>query len=295
MDVKTVKIGDKLVGDGQPAYVAAEIGINHNGDLDLAKRLISVAIAAGCDAVKFQKRTIDVVYSAEELAKPRESPFGTTNGDLKRGLEFGHAEYREIDAYCRAVKMPWFASCWDEQSVDFINRFDMPCFKIASASLTDDNLLRHTRATGKPIVLSTGMSTIEEIDHAVEVLGTDNLILLHACSTYPANYGELNLRAIPVMRERYGVPVGYSGHETGIPSSVAAATLGACFIERHITMDRAMWGSDHAASLEPNGITRLVRDVRLVEQSMGDGVKRVYEREYPIIKKLRRVYATKAA
>ena len=202
---------------------------------------------------------------------------------------------KDIDAYCRAVKMPWFASCWDERSVDFINRFDMPCFKIASASLTDDNLLRHTRATGKPIILSTGMSTIEEIDHAVEVLGTDNLIILHACSTYPANYGELNLRAIPVMRERYGVPVGYSGHETGIPSSVAAATLGACFIERHITMDRAMWGSDHAASLEPNGITRLVRDVRLVEQSMGDGVKRVYEREYPIIKKLRRVYATKAA
>jgi N-acetylneuraminate synthase len=295
MDAKTVKIGNKLVGDGQPAYVAAEIGINHNGDLDLAKRLISVAIAAGCDAVKFQKRTIDVVYTADELAKPRESPFGTTNGDLKRGLEFGFAEYREIDAYCKAVKIPWFASCWDEQSVDFINHFDMPCFKIASASLTDDNLLRHTRATGKPIVLSTGMSTTEEIDHAVEVLGTDNLVILHACSTYPANYGELNLRAIPVMRERYGVPVGYSGHETGIPSSVAASTIGACFIERHITMDRAMWGSDHAASLEPNGITRLVRDIRLVEQSMGDGVKRVYEREYPIIKKLRRVYATKAA
>jgi N-acetylneuraminate synthase len=295
MDAKTVKIGNKLVGDGQPAYVAAEIGINHNGDLDLAKRLISVAIAAGCDAVKFQKRTIDVVYTADELAKPRESPFGATNGDLKRGLEFGYAEYQEIDAYCKAVKIPWFASCWDEQSVDFINQFDMPCFKIASASLTDDNLLRYTRATRKPIILSTGMSTTEEIDHAVEVLGTDDLILLHACSTYPANYGELNLRAIPVMRERYGVPVGYSGHETGIPSSVAAATLGACFLERHITLDRAMWGSDHAASLEPNGITRLVRDVRLVEQSMGDGVKRVYEREYPIIKKLRRVYATKAA
>ena len=295
MDAKTVKVGNKLVGDGQPAYVAAEIGINHNGDLDLAKRLISVAVAAGCDAVKFQKRTIEVVYSADELAKPRESPFGTTNGDLKRGLEFGYAEYREIDVYCKAVKIPWFVSCWDEQSVDLMNRFDIPCFKIASASLTDDNLLRHTRATGRPIVLSTGMSTSEEIDHAVEVLGTDNLIILHACSTYPANYGELNLRAIPVMRERYGVPVGYSGHETGIPSSVAAATMGACFVERHITMDRAMWGSDHAASLEPNGITRLVRDIRLVEQSMGDGVKRVHEREYPIIKKLRRVYSIKAA
>lgn len=295
MEAQTVKIGSKFVGDGQPVYVTAEIGINHNGDLDLAKRLISVAVAAGCDAVKFQKRTIDVVYTAEELAKPRESPFGATNGDLKRALEFGFAEYKEIDAYCRAVKMPWFASCWDEESVDFINLFDVPCFKIASASLTDDNLLRHIRATGKPIVLSTGMSTIEEIDHAVEVLGKDNLVILHACSTYPANYGELNLRAIPVMRERYGVPVGYSGHETGIPSSVAAATMGACFIERHITLDRAMWGSDHAASLEPNGITRLVRDIRLVEQSMGDGVKRVYEREYPIIKKLRRVYSIKVA
>src|ERR1051326_5136432 len=250
MEAKTVKIGNKLVGDGQQAYIAAEIGINHNGDLDLAKRLISVAIAAGCDAVKFQKRTVDIVYSAEELAKPRESPFGTTNGDLKRALEFGLEEYEEIDAYCRAVKIPWFASCWDEKSVDFINRFDMPCFKIASASLTDDNLLRHTRATGKPIVLSTGMSTIQEIDHAVEVLGKHDLILLHACSTYPAYYEELNLRAIPLMQDRYGVPVGYSGHETGIASTVAAATLGACCVERHITLDRSMWGSDHAASLD---------------------------------------------
>ena len=160
-----------MVGEGHPCYVIAEIGINHNGDLDLAKRLISVAIAAGCDAVKFQKRTVDVVYSAEELARPRESPFGNTNGDLKRGLEFEYDEYVELDRYCREVKMPWFASCWDEASVDFIHRFDVPCFKIASASLTDDNLLRHTRATGKPILLSTGMSTVPEIDHAVEVLG----------------------------------------------------------------------------------------------------------------------------
>jgi N-acetylneuraminate synthase len=271
--------------------VIAEIGINHNGDLDIAKRLISVAVAAGCDAVKFQKRTVEVVYSAEELAKPRESPFGTTNGDLKHALEFGMAEYEEIDAYCKAVKIPWFASCWDEESVDLINRFDVPCFKIASASLTDDNLLRHTRATGKTIILSTGMSTLDEIDHAVEVLGKHDLVILHACSTYPAYYEELNLRAIPMLRERYGVPIGYSGHETGIPASVAAATLGASVVERHITIDRAMWGSDQAASLEPNGIGRLVRDIRLVEQSMGDGVKRVYEREYPIIKKLRRVGA----
>jgi N-acetylneuraminate synthase len=248
-----------------------------------------VAIAAGCDAVKFQKRTIDVVYSADELARPRESPFGTTNGDLKNGLELDYYDYQEIDAYCRASKIAWFASCWDEKSVDFIQRFNVPCYKIASASLTDDNLLRYTRATGKPIILSTGMSTTEQIDHAVEVLGKENLMLLHACSTYPAFYEELNLRAIPAMKDRYEVPVGYSGHETGIPSTVAAVVLGACCVERHITMDRSMWGSDHAASLEPNGISRVVRDIRLVEQSMGDGVKRVFEREQPIIKKLRRV------
>lgn len=287
-----IKIGNKLVGDGQPCYVIAEIGINHNGDIDLAKRLISVAVAAGCDAVKFQKRTVDVVYTADELAKPRESPFGTTNGDLKRGLEFGREEYEDIDAYCKAVRIAWFASCWDEDSVNFIDQFHPPCYKIASASLTDDSLLRHTRAKGKPIILSTGMSTLNEIDHAVGVLGTEDLILLHACSTYPANYDELNLRVIPALRERYSLPIGYSGHETGIPSTVAAVVMGACCVERHITTDRAMWGSDQAASLEPNGITRVVRDIRLIEQSMGDGVKRVYEREYPIIKKLRRVGAS---
>jgi N-acetylneuraminate synthase len=289
MELRAARIGNKLVGDSQPCYVIAEVGINHNGDVDLAKRLISVAIAAGCDAVKFQKRTVGIVYSAEELTRPRESPFGTTNGDLKRGLELDYYEYQEIDAYCRTTKIPWFASCWDEKSVDFIQRFNVPCYKIASACLTDDNLLRHTRATGKPIILSTGMSTLEEIDRAVDVLGKDDLILLHACSTYPAYYEELNLRAVPKLRERYALPVGYSGHETGIPSSVAAVVLGACCVERHITMDRAMWGSDHAASLEPNGISRLVRDIRLIEQSLGDGVKRVIEREQPIIQKLRRV------
>ena len=286
-----VPLGSKVVGPGRPCYVVAEVGINHNGDIDLAKKLINVALGADCDAVKFQKRTIDVVYSKEELAKPRESPFGTTNGDLKHGLEFELEEYQEIDRYCREVKIDWFASCWDEASVDFIAQFKVPCFKVASASITDDNLLRHTRAVGKPIILSTGMSTIKEVDRAVEVLGKQNLILLHACSTYPAYYEELNLRVIDVLKGRYGVPVGYSGHETGLPSSVAAAVLGACIIERHITLDRSMWGSDHAASLEPNGITRLVRDIRLIEKSMGDGVKRVLEREQPIIKKLRRVGA----
>ncbi len=289
--MSTVKIGNKLVGDGQPCYVIAEIGINHNGDVDLAKRLISVAVAAGCDAVKFQKRTVDIVYTAKELATPRENPFGTTNGDLKNGLEFEQEDYAEIDAFCRSVKIPWFVSPWDENAVDFMEQFSTPVYKIASASLTDDNLLRHVRSTGKPVVASTGMSTYEEIDHAVEVLGKDNLVLMHTTSTYPAKYEQLNLRAIPAMADRYGVPVGYSGHETGIPTSVAAAVLGACMIERHITMDRAMWGSDQSASLEPNGISRLVRDIRLCEQSMGDGIKRVYDEEVPVMKKLRRVGA----
>jgi len=292
--ISDVRVGSKRIGVSHPCYVIAEIGINHNGDIDTAKRLISVAVGAGCNAVKFQKRTIEVVYTPEELAKPRESPFGTTNGDLKRGLEFEFEEYQEIDRYCREVKIDWFASCWDEASVDFISQFDVPCFKIASASLTDDNLLRYTRAVGKPILLSTGMSTIEEVDHAVDILGKKDLILLHACSAYPAYYEELNLRVIETLRNRYGLPVGYSGHETGLPPSVAAVAFGCCVIERHITLDRASWGSDHSASLEPNGITRLVSYLRLVEKSMGDGVKRVLEREQPVIKKLRRVRAASA-
>lgn len=284
-------MGSKVIGAGKPCYVIAEIGINHNGDIDLAKKLINVASGSGCDAVKFQKRTIDVVYTAEELAKPRESPFGATNGDLKRGLELGHEDYAQIDAFCKSVKLTWFASPWDEASVDFLEQFDTPVYKIASASLTDDGLLRHIRKTGKPVILSTGMSTLDEIDHAIEVLGKNDLLLMHTTSTYPSAYEELNLRAIPVLAKRYEVPIGYSGHETGIPTSVCAVAVGACAVERHITMDRAGWGSDQAASLEPNGISRLVRDIRLWELAKGDGVKRVFPSEVPIIKKLRRVGA----
>jgi N-acetylneuraminate synthase len=284
-----VLLGERLVGDGHPCFVLAEIGINHNGDAQVAQKLIDVASFAGCEAVKFQKRTVDVVYTPEELAKPRESPFGETNGDLKRGLELGQAEYEQIDEYCRKKPIAWTASGWDEASVDFIDQFNPPFYKIASASLTDDALLRHTRAKGKPIVLSTGMSTLDQIDHAVEVLGKENLVILHCCSTYPAQYAELNLRVIPAFRERYGVPIGYSGHETGIASSVTAAALGACVVERHITLDRSLWGSDHAASLEPNGIMRVIRDIRLVEMALGDGVKSVVPSEIPIMKKLRRV------
>jgi N-acetylneuraminate synthase len=286
---KNVKIGNHLVGDGEPCFIVAEMGINHNGDLDIARKLISAAHLAGCDAVKFQKRTVDVVYTAEELAKPRENPFGPTNGDLKRGLEFGFKNYISMDEYCRILKIPWFASCWDEASVDFITQFDPPCFKIASASLTDDNLLRHHRRLKKPIILSTGMSTLEQIDHAVEILGKEDLILMHTTSTYPAKTEELHLACIGQLKKRYDVPVGYSGHEVGLQTSLAAATLGACMIERHITLDRAMWGSDQAASVEPNGFARLVRDIHTNEKAMGDGVKRVLESEVPIIKKLRRV------
>jgi N-acetylneuraminate synthase len=287
--VKSVQIGDRLVGPGNPCYVIAEIGINHNGDVEQARKLISAALLAGCDAVKFQKRTVDVVYSQEELERPRESPFGDTNGDLKRGLELDEDDYRAIDDYCRIHDIPWLASCWDEASVDFIEQFEPPAYKIASASLTDDALLRHHRRYGRPVILSTGMSTIEQIDHAVDVLGRDDLILLHTTSTYPSPVEELNLRAIGTLQDRYGVPVGYSGHEVGLPTSVAASVMGACLIERHITLDRASWGSDQAASVEPSGMARLVRDIHAVERAMGDGVKRVWESEEPVMAKLRRL------
>jgi len=286
-----LRIGERWVGDGEPCFIVAEIGINHNGDLDIARKLVSAALVAGCNAVKFQKRTVEVVYSAEELARPRESVYGTTNGDLKRGLEFSSEEYRAIDDHCRINNTVWYASCWDEVSVDLIEQFNPPCYKIASASLTDDNLLRHHRRYGRPIVLSTGMSTIEQIDHAVEVLGTEDLMLLHCTSTYPSVPEELNLSAIYTLKERYGVPVGYSGHEVGLATSLAAAVMGACMVERHVTLDRSIWGSDQAASVEPHGISRLVRDIHTAEEAMGDGIKRVYDSELPIIEKLRRVGA----
>ncbi|MET0413943.1 MAG: N-acetylneuraminate synthase family protein [Polyangiaceae bacterium] len=284
-----VKIGDTWVGDDQSCYVVGEIGINHNGDLGVALRLIEASVEAGANAVKFQKRTVDVVYSAEELARPRDNPFGPTNGHLKRGLEFGKDAYRTIDKACKERKLAWFASCWDEASVDFMEDFAPPAYKLASASLTDDNLLKHHRRYKRPIILSTGMSTLAQIDHAVEVLGTSDLILLHTTSAYPAKPTDLNLRMIPVLKERYKVPVGYSGHEIGLASSVAAVALGACMLERHITLDRAMWGTDQAASVEPQGFARLIRDVHGIEAALGDGKKRVTEDEAVVMKKLRRV------
>ena len=286
---KCVKIADRIIGDGFPCFIIAEIGINHNGSVALAKKMIDIAVTTGCDAVKFQKRTIDVVYTKEELAKERVSVFGKTNGDLKRGLEFSKAQYAEIDKYCKERGILWFASCWDEASVDFIDEFDPPCYKIASASLTDDNLLKYTKSKGKPILLSTGMSTMEEIQHAVDILGEDNLVIYHCTSTYPSNADETNLKAIEMFKKEFDCPIGYSGHERGVTPSVLAVALGANSVERHITVDRTNWGSDQAASLEMAGLSHMVRDIRQVPALLGDGKKIVYQRELPIIDKLRRV------
>ena len=286
---REVRVGNILVGDNQPCFIIAEIGINHNGSLKDAKRLIDMAVSNGCNAVKFQKRTVDVVYSKEELERPRPNVFGETNGDLKRGLEFGLEEYKEIDEYCKQKNIMWFASCWDKGSVDFIDQFNPPCYKIASASLTDDELLKYTKSKGKPILLSTGMSTMEEIEHAIEILGEENTIIYHCTATYPSNSNEINLNCINTLKERFSCPVGYSGHERGIAPSILAVGLGACSVERHITLDRTNWGSDQAASLETPGLFHMVRDIRQVPTLLSDGKKVVYEREIPIRKKLRRV------
>jgi N-acetylneuraminate synthase len=287
--MKEIKIGGIPVGNGHPCFIIGEIGINHNGDVKIAKRLIEEAEAAGCNAVKFQKRTPELCVPAAQRNVMRETPWGYISYmDYRYKVEFGLAEYQEIDRFCRELGIQWFASCWDKPSVDFIKQFNVPCFKVASATLTNLDLLKHTRGAGKPILLSTGMSTLDEVDSAVQALGSDDLVLLHAVSTYPANYDELNLKAIHSLRERFKLPIGYSGHETGIATTVAAVAMGACVVERHITLDHAMWGSDHAASLQPSGLVRLVRDIRLVESSMGDGVKKVVERELAMIARLRR-------
>ena len=287
--MNTITIAGSPVGDGHPTIIVSEQGINNQGDVNVAKRLIDASIDAGVNATKFQTRNVDVVYSPEELTRPRESVFGKTNGDLKRGLELSGEEYSEIDVYCGEKGLTWWSSAWDEGSVDFLASFDIPCFKIASACLTDDNLLRHHLQYKKPIILSTGMSTLKQIDHAVDVLATDDLILLHCVSAYPSPPEHLNLRVIETLKSRYGLNVGYSGHEVGLATTVAAVVLGACMIERHICLNRADWGSDMAASVEPKGLGLLVRDVRSVESAMGTGEKTVLPQEKPIISKLRRV------
>lgn len=287
---ETVTIGRHVIGEGHPCYVIAEIGINHNGDIEVAKKLIDVAAEAGCQAVKFQKRTPDISTPEAQKNVMRETPWGMmTYLDYKKRIEFEKDEYEEIDRYCREKGIDWFASPWDVPSVAFLEDRGVIAHKVASASVTDIELLEALRATRKPIILSTGMSTLEEIDRAVEVLGTANIVLMHATSTYPLDPAEANLRMIHTLRDRYGVPVGYSGHETGLQVSLAAVGLGANALERHITLDRAMWGTDHSASLEPGGLERLVRDVRIIESALGDGVKRVYDSEQGPRQKLRRV------
>lgn len=286
----TLKNGRKI-GAGEPCFIIAEIGINHNGSLDLALQMIDKAAEAGCDAVKFQKRTPELCVPMDQRNIERDTPWGRmTYMDYRYRVEFEDAEYSAIDARCKAHNMLWFASPWDVNAVDFLARFDAPIIKTASASLTDLELLRKIRSTGKPLMISTGMSTMEEIERAIEVIGTDNLMIAHATSTYPCKPEELNMRMIQTLAAKYpNVPIGYSGHETGLATTVAAVALGATFVERHFTLDRAMWGSDQAASVEPGGMIRLVRDIRDVEKSLGDGIKRVYDSEMGARAKLRMV------
>ncbi len=292
-----VKIGNKLVGDGQPVFIIAEIGINHNGSLEIAKKIIDGAVQAGCDAVKFQKRTPEICVPKDQWYIERDTPWGRmTYLEYRYKVEFGKDEYTEIDRYCKEKGILWFASCWDEPSVEFMEQFDPPCYKAASASLTDIELLKKKKSTGRPLIISTGMSTMEEIEAAVEAIGTDNLLIAHSTSTYPCPPEELNLRMIHTLKAKYPMcPIGYSGHETGLATTWAAVALGATFVERHITLDRAMWGTDQAASVELGGFARLVSNIRDIEKALGDGIKRVYESEIGPRKKLRRVQSTVSA
>lgn len=288
-----IQIGSNLIGDGNPTYVIGEIGLNHNGDVDIAKRLIDVAADAGAQAVKFQKRTPAISTPEHMKAVPRSTPWGEmTYLEYRYRVEFDRDQYIEIGDHATLRGLDWFASPWDEPSVEFLEDLNVAAYKVASASVTDLGLLSAIAETGKPVILSTGMSTIDQIDRAVATLGVDRLVILHATSTYPLPPEEANLRMIATLMERYrGVPVGYSGHESGLQISLAAVALGAVAVERHITLDRTMWGSDHAASLEPQGLNHLVRDIRIIETALGDGVKRIFPGELAPLSKLRRVGA----
>jgi N-acetylneuraminate synthase len=288
---REIKIGNRMVGDGHRVYVIAEIGINHNGDLDIAKRMIDAAVHAGADAVKFQKRTPDVATPPDQKNQMRETPWGYISYlDYRYRVEFDEAQYREIDRHCREKNIDWMVSVWDESSVDFMEQFDTPAYKIPSASLTDINLIRKARLTGKPLILSSGMSTMEQIKKGIETAGAEDLVMMHCTSTYPCEPEELNLRMVGTLRKGFpDIPIGYSGHEVGLVPTAVAVAFGACVVERHLTLDRAMWGSDQAASVEPAGFERLVKYIRVTEASLGDGVKKVYESEMGSMKKLRRV------
>ena len=291
MNQRIVDIGNKIIGDGHPAFIIAEIGINHNGSVELAKKMISGAVAAGADCVKFQKRTPELCVPKDQWNLERDTPWGRiTYLSYRYKVEFTEEDYMEIDRFCWDNRIMWIASCWDEPSVDLIEQFNPPFYKVPSAGLTDLELLAKIKKTGKPIMISTGMSTTEEIENAVEFLGKDNLMIAHATSTYPCKLDELNLKCILSLREKYpNNPIGYSGHEVGLAPTWAAVTLGANFVERHITLDRAAWGTDQAASVEIGGFIRLVSSIRDIESSIGDGIKKVYDSEIPVKKKLRRV------
>ena len=288
---REIKIGNRMIGDEHPAYVIAEIEINHNGDLEIAKQIIDAAVHAGVDTVKFQKRTPDVSTPDTQKKQMRETPWGYISYlDYRYKVEFTAEQYREIDVFCKERNIPWMVSVWDEPAVDFMENFDTPAYKVPSASLTDHKLLKHVRKTGKPMIISTGMSTMEQIRKAVKLIGEENLVVMHCTSTYPCEPEELNLKMIETLRKEFpNNPIGYSGHEVGLVPSAIAVALGACAVERHITLDRAMWGSDQAASVEPGGFERLVKYIRVAEASVGDGVKKVYDSEMASMKKLRRV------
>ena len=288
---REIRLGKRLVGDGYPTYIIAEVGINHNGDVGIAKKIIDAAVHAGADAVKFQKRTPKICTPPDQQTQMRETPWGyITYLDYRYKVEFNEEQYGEIDRYCKERKIDWLVSVWDEPSVDFMEQFETPAYKIPSASLTDRSLLKHVRKTRKPIIISTGMSTMEQIQRGVDTIGSENLIIMHCTSTYPCEPSELNLNMIGTLRKEFpDNPIGYSGHEVGLVPSAIAVALGASSLERHITLDRAMWGSDQAASVEPAGFERLVKYIRVTEASLGDGVKKVYASEKASMLRLRRM------
>lgn len=291
MSKREIKVKDRLIGDDHPVFVIGEIGINHNGDVNIAKKIIAGAKHSGADAVKFQKRTPEVCVHKDQWNIERDTPWGRmTYIDYRHKIEFGEKEYSEIDKYCKEIGITWFASCWDEPSVDFIEKYDPPLYKTASASLTDLSLLKKINKLNRPVIMSTGMSTMEEIDKAISIMNQKNLLISHTTSSYPCKSEELNLKMINTLKNKYkNIPVGYSGHEVGLAPTWAAVALGACFIERHITLDRAMWGTDQAASVEIGGMERLISNIRDIELALGDGVKKVYDSELFQIEKLRKI------
>ena len=290
MGQRTIQIGDRVIGDDRPTYIIAEIGINHNGSLEIAKKLIDSAVSSDCDAVKFQKRTPHLCVPERQQGVMKQTPWGTmTYLEYRDRVEFNEDEYGKIDGYCKEKGIMWFASCWDEPSVDFLEQFPPVCHKVCSAALTNDNLLRRLNATGRPLILSTGMSTMKEIRHAVSLLDQDRLLIAHCTSSYACQPDELNLNMIKTLRQEFNWPIGYSGHELGLVTTYAAVAIGASFVERHITLDRGMWGNDQKASLEPGDLQTLVRDIREIERALGDGAKQVYESEQAALLKLRKI------